>query len=79
MGVELLRKMQKERKWKGYEVAEMLGVSGSIYSLILLGKQKPTPDQMLKLAIIFKMDLNTFNLIFFDGKLPFAQPTDPIK
>ena len=77
MGIELLRKIQKDGRWKNREVAKAIGVSETKYSFLINGKQKPSVELMVKLARFFEMDFHTFNLVFFNGKLPFAQSVTP--
>ena len=53
-----LKKYFKEKNISQYEVERRTGISQSKINLSLNGKRKLTADELIKIAIVFEIDLN---------------------
>lgn len=53
-----LKEYFKERKISQYEIAKKINMDRSKLNLSLNGKRKLTADELIKIAIVFDLDLN---------------------
>ncbi len=53
-----LKKYFKEKNISQYEVERRTGISQSKINLSLNGKRKLTADELIKIALVFDIDLN---------------------
>ncbi len=53
-----LKEYFKEKKISQYEIERKTGISRSKINLTLNGKRKLTAEELIKIAIVFNIDLN---------------------
>lgn len=62
-----LKEYFKEKKISQYEIERKTGISRSKINLTLNGKRKLTAEELIKIAIVFNLDLNKIKEIKSNG------------
>ena len=65
----LLREAREKKGLKTREVAQLLGIDQALISKFESGSRKPTKDQVIKLASLLEIDLETIMIAWFKEKL----------
>ena len=68
--MKTLLKVAREKKGlKTREVAQLLGIDQALISKFESGSRKPTKEQVIKLASLLEIDLETIMIAWFKEKL----------
>ena len=65
----LLKEAREIKGFKTREVAQLLGIDQALISKFESGSRKPTKDQVIKLASLLEIELETIMVAWFKEKL----------
>ena len=73
---QLLKNAREKKNLKTREVAQLIGIDQALISKFESGSRKPTKDQIIKLASLLEIDLETLMVAWLKEKILYEIGSD---